>query len=378
MVDLKISTLPVLATPTAADLFPTVSGGVTSSVTRAKTHALGVGEILTLTGASVKVLDAGGTDSADFSHDGTNFNTAFTTTTDWNVTGLTGAAIFASGLRNNLEHVILSNSPNLSANHNSLVRFSNSLNTISIGFIGFDAYNGLEIKNQVPAGPLLMSRVSSIGNTAYILEASDTYVSFGHPSVSVPRFGWKEDFGEVFIISSWTPALPFDTTATPTGGLRLKNGGSVLNSTFGADFGMFGTNRLHIKNYMRSGVFDITGTDAAGGAATMATFSPVASADLSYANVVVVKTKTAATGGLEANNTQTGAGFERVLTQSDSSRTSTTAELVAIANAINTAAEKEAGFMVFNTTTSKPVWAVGNTNGAVWVDATGATAHTPA
>lgn len=103
-----------------------------------------------------------------------------------------------------------------------------------------------------------------------------------------------------------------------------------------------------------------------------------ASLDTYYNNIAVTKTKTAATGGLEVNNTQTGAGFERVLTQSDSARTSTTAALVAIANAINTAAEKEAGFMVFNTTTSLPVWAVGNTDGAVWVDATGATAHTPA
>ena len=57
--------------------------------------------------------------------------------------------------------------------------------------------------------------------------------------------------------------------------------------------------------------------------------------------------------------------------------TSTTAALAALANAINTSARKEAGFMVFNTTTNKPVWAVGNTDASVWVDATGATAHTP-
>ncbi len=33
--------------------------------------------------------------------------------------------------------------------------------------------------------------------------------------------------------------------------------------------------------------------------------------------------------------------------------------------------------MIFNTSTNKPVWATGSTAGAVWVDATGATAHTP-
>lgn len=57
-------------------------------------------------------------------------------------------------------------------------------------------------------------------------------------------------------------------------------------------------------------------------------------------------------------------------------RTSTTAALAAIGNSINTAG-KAVGAMIFNTTTSKPVWAVGSTAGSVWVDATGATVHTP-
>ena len=57
--------------------------------------------------------------------------------------------------------------------------------------------------------------------------------------------------------------------------------------------------------------------------------------------------------------------------------TATTAELVAIANAINTTADKVAGYEVFNTTTGAPVWAVGAADGDVWNDATGATAHTP-
>ena len=39
---------------------------------------------------SVEIVDPGGTDYAAFSHDGTDFNTAFTTTADWNISGLTG------------------------------------------------------------------------------------------------------------------------------------------------------------------------------------------------------------------------------------------------------------------------------------------------
>lgn len=57
--------------------------------------------------------------------------------------------------------------------------------------------------------------------------------------------------------------------------------------------------------------------------------------------------------------------------------TATTAELEDVTDAINTGAAKVEGYMVFNTDTNKPVWAVGSTDGNVWVDATGATAHTP-
>ena len=60
-----------------------------------------------------------------------------------------------------------------------------------------------------------------------------------------------------------------------------------------------------------------------------------------------------------------------------STPTSTTAALEAIADAINTSASKLAGTVLFNTTTSQPVWAIGSADGDVWVDATGATAHTP-
>lgn len=56
--------------------------------------------------------------------------------------------------------------------------------------------------------------------------------------------------------------------------------------------------------------------------------------------------------------------------------TATTAQLASITNAINTKL-KMTGARVFNTTTSRPVFAAGATAGSVWVDATGATAHTP-
>lgn len=55
----------------------------------------------------------------------------------------------------------------------------------------------------------------------------------------------------------------------------------------------------------------------------------------------------------------------------------TTTNLADITHAINTGAAKVAGYQVWNSTTSAPVWAVGDTDGALWVDGVGTTAHTP-
>jgi hypothetical protein len=58
------------------------------------------------------------------------------------------------------------------------------------------------------------------------------------------------------------------------------------------------------------------------------------------------------------------------------SATATTAQLADLAAEINTS-NKLAGVTVFNTTTGKPVWAVGSTAASVWNNATGTTEHTP-
>lgn len=51
-------------------------------------------DLIVATGNNFFVYDSGGTDYAQFSHDGTDFNTSFTNTTDWNVTGWTGLLKF--------------------------------------------------------------------------------------------------------------------------------------------------------------------------------------------------------------------------------------------------------------------------------------------
>lgn len=54
----------------------------------------------------------------------------------------------------------------------------------------------------------------------------------------------------------------------------------------------------------------------------------------------------------------------------------TTANFASVSASINTL-DKYQGKMAFNSTTSKPVWAAGANANSIWVDATGATAHTP-
>ena len=48
-------------------------------------------------GGTFMIYDTSNSDKAEFSHDGTDFNTAFTTTADWNITGLTGGTLDLDG-----------------------------------------------------------------------------------------------------------------------------------------------------------------------------------------------------------------------------------------------------------------------------------------
>ena len=49
------------------------------------------GQVIIGDGATLRIRDSGDSDFADFSHDGTDFNTTLVNTTDWNITGLTTA-----------------------------------------------------------------------------------------------------------------------------------------------------------------------------------------------------------------------------------------------------------------------------------------------
>ena len=84
-------------------------------------------------------------------------------------------------------------------------------------------------------------------------------------------------------------------------------------------------------------------------------------------NVAAASNNNLIEGNKKINSTGTGAnGF-----------TATSTELNAAANAMNTSQFKEAGFQVYNSTLSKPVFAAGAAATDVWKDAAGTTANTP-
>lgn len=65
------------------------------------------------------------------------------------------------------------------------------------------------------------------------------------------------------------------------------------------------------------------------------------------------------------------------LKESDRVIIATTTQLEDITDPINTSDDKIQGYGVYNETTAIPLWAVGNADGSVWINATGATVHTP-
>lgn len=134
---------------------------------------------------------------------------------------------------------------------------------------------------------------------------------------------------------------------------------------------------LIFQNRVHGGNVQIRAEDAGGSNVLLFEADPDGVGQMYNIGAPVVQTATAAAGGLKANNALTGGGFERVLTIGDDVITATTAQLADITDSINTDNAKRQGYRVFNSTTNIPVWAVGATDGAVWVDATGATAHTP-
>lgn len=80
------------------------------------------------------------------------------------------------------------------------------------------------------------------------------------------------------------------------------------------------SNILYLRNEIHGAPIHLIAEDNTGGARILFNGDPDGAANIYYNGTTTARTATAATGGLEANNTETGTGWERVLTESDGER----------------------------------------------------------
>ncbi|KKN76745.1 hypothetical protein LCGC14_0367160 [marine sediment metagenome] len=109
---------------------------------------------------------------------------------------------------------------------------------------------------------------------------------------------------------------PPSTGAGQTGNFRMTLQDGTETGEMGFGSSVIRTD-LEIKNFVHGAQVRLTGEDGAGVERILVLGDPDGVAQLHFAGTATLRTITAATGGAEANNTLTGAGFERVLTSAD-------------------------------------------------------------
>lgn len=177
-----------------------------------------------------------------------------------------------------------------------------------IGFDGVDA--ALSIKNFAEGGDIRLIGQATGGGENTILQADpDTFAALYHNGAQKIQTAVRGAS-----LSGGVAAADPPTTEAVNTELVLLD---LDSDTILGQLGFNTTNDLRINNVMREGAIFLTGTATAGTPRNLASFDPDADAILYHVGTSVARTITAATGGLEVNNQETGAGFERVLTASD-------------------------------------------------------------
>lgn len=164
-------------------------------------------------------------------------------------------------------------------------------------FVGFNETVGqttLELKNFVHGGP-----VQILGENA---AGTERILFFYDPDNSGAIFFGPLDNNPA------TDASVQDTRLT----FRNPSAQTIWQIGF-----LEGTNDFSLKLFQDTGTLRLRGSSAASADVLLAIFDPVADAKLFQAGAEVFRTLAAASGGAQANNTLTGAGFERVLTTGD-------------------------------------------------------------
>ncbi len=232
-----------------------------------------------------------------------------------------------------------------------------TLNVDSIGAIALvDRTGAALVANDIISGRLYIATYDAT-NTQFVLDVTTNVVT--------------NVIDKVQGTSTDDPISPGAFNAT----LDYENASGDLLAQTGFTSGS--SKDFDIENKVWGGRINMSALNASGVLKLVAQFLPGDAAALAFDGAFVAQTLAAVAGGFQINNTLTGLGNERALTQSDVGITATTTELEQDTDPINTDPAKVLGYQVFNSTTGIPVWAAGSGDTDVWVNATGATAHTP-
>lgn len=215
--------------------------------------------------ADFRVYDGSGGDYASFSHDGTDFNTTFNTTTDWNISGITNLDLTAAlKVRKTGSHIYIYETDAVDPNDYYLFD-ANSGNLNDYFWDDSAAAFKLLIRRDG-----VNQRLHLCGDTIGYFQA----VSGNYGSVQVAGAEGSSGGYSGYSIAG---RLVFMENGSNTGGIY-----DDVN------------NEWKLRTDINNGA--IVGY---------------------YNGATVFQTVAASSGGLQANNTSTGAGFERVLTTSD-------------------------------------------------------------
>lgn len=183
------------------------------------------------------------------------------------------------------------------------VHLENSLGT-ELGLMGFLSTPNLHIRSQNHGGTIILEAETS-GDVLRNLIVGNPASNVTLYYAGVERFE-TEGSGIVSLKSN-------GNSDTETRFLQLLHQDGTARGFMGHP----ASNHLHLRNQIHGGQVIIGAEDAGGVLRTLFLSDPDAGGGLYRQGLEVARTVTAANGGFEVNNTSTGSGFERVLTESD-------------------------------------------------------------
>ncbi len=186
---------------------------------------------------------------------------------------------------------------------------------LNVGAVDPDASQHIEIGNSD-----IQSKSSNIAAAQINLNAvgGNVFVGAQTGAGNVRLFNNGEDVLQT--IAQGIQVLGAEVNDPSTGGtqrtfINLQNNIGALTTFLG--HGIAATTECILRNAVRSGLMTIEGVDSGNANTPLFRGDPNGQAEMFNDGTSVARTLAAAAGGLEANNTSTGAGFERVLTTGD-------------------------------------------------------------